>query len=178
MKTAASLFFSTYMLLLGMPSLAQEAKIDAPNIVPITALLTSSGQPSADALGKLGQAGYKAVVYLAPSTVPDAVKDEAEILKQQGIEFLNIPIDFGKPTPEDFERFAAFLQGHTDKKVLVHCQINMRGSSMVFLYRVLINKEAPEKAYEAVIKVWSPSGVWKKFITTQLRKNAIAFQLY
>lgn len=65
-----------------------------------------------------------------------------------------------------------------DKKVLVHCQVNMRASSMVFLYRVLRLKEPPERAYEAVEQVWSPRGAWRRLIVEQLREHGIAFEPY
>jgi hypothetical protein len=42
-----------------------------------------------------GRAGGGAVIYLAPPTVPDAMAGEAEIVRRQGLEFINIPIRFG-----------------------------------------------------------------------------------
>ena len=69
----------------------------------------------------------------------------------------------------------ADLKGH---KVLVHCQVNMRASSMTFLYRVIIRKDPPEQAYEAVAGVWSPAGPWKALLVSQLKKHNIAFEPY
>jgi hypothetical protein len=54
----------------------------------------------------------------------------------------------------------------------------MRASSMVFLYRVIVRREEPERAYEAVARVWSPSGPWKALLLAQLRKAGIAFDPY
>jgi len=157
---------------------AAEAKLAAPNIVPITPRLVTSGQPTAESLATLGQLGFEAVIYLAPLTVSDAVPAEPELLARQRIEFLNIPIVFDSPGAADFEALANALDRWRDKKVLVHCQVNMRASSMVFLYRVLRLKEAPELAYEAVEKVWSPRGAWHRLIVDQLRKHQIAFEPY
>lgn len=160
------------------PLHAQELKIDAPNVVPITDRLVTSGQPTAEALAKLKQQGFEAVIYLAPTTVSDAVADEQRIVESQGLTWVNIPIHFQKPTAADFQRFVETVKGMTGKKILVHCQVNMRASSIVFLYRTIVNRESPEKAYESVIKVWSPSGVWKDLISTQLAQHQIQFQLY
>jgi protein tyrosine phosphatase (PTP) superfamily phosphohydrolase (DUF442 family) len=163
----------------GCPAITwSEGTLAAPNVVPITPQLVTSGQPSAEALARLGQQGFQAVVYLAPLTLPDAVKDEPEILARQHIEFVNIPIAFGKPTAQDFEQVAATLDRWKDKKVLVHCEVNMRASSMVFLYRTLRLKEKPEVAYEAVEKVWSPRGVWRELIVAQLKSKGIEFEPY
>ena len=65
-----------------------------------------------------------------------------------------------------------------DRKVLVHCQVNMRASSMVFLYRTITLKEQPLAAYHAVQRVWSPNGAWRKLIEGQLRKHGISFELH
>ena len=155
-----------------------DERIEAPNVVPITATLVTSGQPTANALAHLGAQGYGAVIYLAPTTVEDAVAGEAEIVRKQGLEWVNIPINFGKPTDEDVQTFFATMEKFKDKKVLVHCQVNMRASSMTFIYRAVVRHERPELAYDAVSKVWSPRGVWKQLIVTQLRKASIPFEPY
>lgn len=157
---------------------AAEARLAAPNVVPIAPRLVTSGQPTADSLAALGQLGFEAVIYLAPMSVPDAVAAEPELLARQRIEFLNIPIDFGEPSSADVETVANALDRRRDKKVLVHCQVNMRASSMVFLYRVLRLKEPPERAFEAVEQVWSPRGAWRRLIVEQLREHGIAFEPY
>lgn len=165
-----------------MPTFAwaqnKTTRLNAPNVVEISPRLVTSGQPSAASLGELGSQGFKAVIYLAPLSVPDAIRDEPLILERQRIEFINIPIRFNNPTEADFEQFSRTLQSFGDGKVLVHCQVNMRASSMVFLYRVLVAKESPDKAYESVSKVWSPDGPWKQLMVSQLRKNGIAFEIY
>jgi protein tyrosine phosphatase (PTP) superfamily phosphohydrolase (DUF442 family) len=165
-------------LALSSGVLANEAIIQAPNVVPISPRLVTSGQPTKDALSHLAAQGFGAVIYLAPLTVPDAVPGEADIIRQQGMEFINIPIQFGKPTEADFQAFVEAMNKFHDRKVLVHCQVNMRASSMTFLYRVVVNHEDPEQAYESVARVWSPEGPWKELLTLQLRKAGIAFEPY
>ena len=153
-------------------------RIDAPNAVFISSRLVTSGQPTAAALALLSAQGFGAVIYLAPPTVSDAVRDEARIVEKQGISYVNIPIGFNNPTEADFESFEAAMVKIADRKVLVHCQVNMRASSMVFLHRVIYGKEDPDTAYESVAKVWSPEGPWKALIVALLRKNRIAFDPY
>lgn len=157
---------------------AQSSSLDAPNLVVISPRLVTSGQPSAAALARLGALGFAADIYLAPPTVPDAVRDEAAIVERQGLAYVNIPIRFDRPTEADFEAFVAAMAGFADRKVLVHCQVNMRASTMVFLHRVIVGREAPEPAYEAVARVWSPRGPWKALMIGLLRKNDIAFDPY
>ena len=163
------------LLLLACNAQAQVLLKAPPNVVAIDARLTTSGQPSAAWLETLGSRSIEAVIYLAPLSVDDAVPDEPQILKRQGIEFEHIPIAFNQPTGADFDRFAAAMTRLQERKVLVHCQVNMRASSMVFLYRAIVLKEDPQSAFDAVEKVWIPSGVWQRFIAAQLKEHAIVF---
>jgi len=172
------LLAAAVMLAAGRSASAADAALKAPNVVPISARLVTSGQPGAAALSQLSALGFGAVIYLAPPTVPDAVPDEADIVRKQGLEFVNIPIAFGQPTEADVESFIAAMNRLGDRKVLVHCQVNMRASSMTFLYRVIVGREPPEQAYESVAKVWSPQGPWKRLLVAQLRKAGIAFEPY
>jgi hypothetical protein len=63
--------------------------------------------------------GSEAVIYLAPPTVSDAVRDEALIVARQGLMFVNIPIKFDNPTEKDFETFTSVLSALATRKVLV-----------------------------------------------------------
>ena len=156
---------------------AQTPRLVAPNVVEASSQLVTSGQPSSDALAGLKALGFDAVIYLAPPNVADAVRDEQLIVTRQGLTFINIPIKFDNPTEADFEIFASLLQGLGNRKVLVHCQINLRASSMVFLYRVIVLKVEPRVAYESVSSVWAPDGPWRKLIEGQLRKHKVTFEL-
>jgi len=158
-------------------ALGQASRLDAPNVVEISSTLVTSGQPSAAALGTLKARGFEAVIYLAPPTVHDAVRDEQLIVTRQGLTYVNIPIRFERPTDADFEAFAAAMQKLGQRKTLVHCQINMRASSMVFLYRVIYLKQDPKLAYNAVSGVWVPEGAWRRLIEDELRKHKVAFEL-
>jgi protein tyrosine phosphatase (PTP) superfamily phosphohydrolase (DUF442 family) len=156
---------------------AQNAPLAATNVVEISPHLVTAGQPSAEALAGLKAQGFDAVIYLAPPTVQDAVRDEALIVGRQGLVFVNLPIRFDNPTEADYESFAAVLGALGNRKLLVHCQVNMRASSLMFLYRAIVLKESPRTAYEAVSRVWTPEGPWRRLIEAQLRKHGVAFEL-
>ncbi|MBV8501980.1 MAG: protein tyrosine phosphatase family protein [Paucibacter sp.] len=151
------------------------APANPPNLTPIDANLTTSGQPSAQWLATLKEQGFEAVIYLAPPTVEDAVKDEPLIVGRQGLVWANLPIRWDAPADADYETFAALLKSLRGKKVLVHCQVNFRASTLTFLYRVLVEKTDPQQAWEAVSKVWTPRGPWKELMLDRLKKNGVAF---
>lgn len=162
----------------GVAVSAPVFKLDAANVVIISPRLVTSGQPTPKALASLALQGFGADIYLAPPTVSDAVRDEAGIVKRQGVAYVNIPIKFNHPTEADFAAFSSAMRRFSDRKVLVHCQINLRASSMVFLYRTIVGGEDPDRACEAVTRVWVPEGPWKVLITRLLRENHIAFEPY
>ena len=130
--------------------------------------LQSSAQPSADWLAQVREKGYDLVVNLAPPQSHGSIREEGGIVGAKGVAYVNIPVDFGKPTAEDFRLFSEVMKAAREKKVYVHCQVNMRGSAFVFLYRV-IHEGAP--VGETALKmngVWAPDRVWKKFIDDTL----------
>src|SRR6187549_3252807 len=129
------------------PAPAPVAGIVAPNVVVATPLLVTAGQPDRASLLKLKSEGYAAVISLAPGNTADAVRDEAEILKAQGIEFVHVPIPWQKPEASHLEATAAALKRYQGQKVLVHCQMNMRASAVTFLYRAIYAKEDPAAAW-------------------------------
>ena len=115
-----------------------------------------------------------------------ALPGEADIVRRQGLEFVNIPIEFGNPTTADFE---SFVEGHAalpsipqgeraQAEVRRQSRVNMRASTMIFLYRAIIDRESPEQAYEAVARVWLPGGPWKRLLVSELREAGIAFEPY
>lgn len=148
----------------------------APNRVDVSPTLITSGQPTREFLKALTSEGVQAVVYLAPPSVPDALADESRLVGAQGIAFVNIPMDWNRPTAEDFETFTRVMQALAPRKVYVHCQMNFRASSMVFLHRVVTLKESPEKAWESVQRAWVPNATWKAYILSVLKAKGIAYE--
>lgn len=140
--------------------------------------LHSSAQPSADWLAQAKAKGYDVVINLAPPQSHGSLKDEGGIVGAKGVVYVNIPVDFEKPTAEDFRLFSELVKAARGKSVFVHCQVNLRGSSFVFLYRV-IHEGAP--IGETAIRlngVWAPDRVWKKFIDDTLAANGRRNEVY
>lgn len=177
-RLALPLAIALVALALAAPAARARSWPDAPpNLVQATPTIFTSGQPPAKSLESLKAQGFEAVTYLAPPTVQDAVRDEARIVGSQGIVWVNIPVAFGNPTARDFETFAEVMKALGSRKVLVHCQVNLRASTMTFLYRVIVGKENPEKAWKDVTRIWVPEGPWKRLVETELKKNGVAFDI-
>jgi protein tyrosine phosphatase (PTP) superfamily phosphohydrolase (DUF442 family) len=150
--------------------------IVAPNVHVISPTLTTAGQPDRASLQNLKANGYEAVIYLAMGDTKDAVSDEADLLKGQAIQYVHVPIPWQTPVTKHLTAMAEALKTMEGKKVLVHCQMNMRASAMTFLYRTIYAKEDPAVAWKDVKAVWTPADQWGKFVEDQLKANGIQFK--
>ena len=147
------------------------------NYVVATDRLHTAGQPDAAALAMLAEQGFELVVNLAPPSSANAVADEGKLVAEDGPTYVNIPVVWQKPTYEDFELFSAVMNGARDRKVLVHCQLNMRASAFTFLYRVIHEKTPPEEALTALRAVWIPRDQWATFTADVLARHNVDFKL-
>lgn len=155
-------------------AIAQEEPIAANHVI-VDARLHTSGQPQAAMLAKLGERGFETVINLAPPTVQGAVAEEPTLLETSGVEYVNIPVDFRNPTYDDFMRFSDAVRGAREGQLLVHCQVNARGSMFTFLYRVVHESVPPAEAFDLVKRVWTPNDVWTAFGRDVLARNGIEF---
>lgn len=147
------------------------------NYVAATERIHTAGQPSAEALSTLAEQGFELVVNLAPPGNQGAVADEGKLVAEDGPTYVNIPVNWQRPTYEDFALFSAVMNGARDRKVLVHCQLNMRASAFTFLYRVVHENVTPEEAMKALRAVWIPRDQWATFSADVLKRHGIDFAL-
>jgi protein tyrosine phosphatase (PTP) superfamily phosphohydrolase (DUF442 family) len=137
-------------------------------------VLSSSGQPNAEQLQAVSNAGFERVVFLAFSDHEHSLQHEDRIVKGHGMEYAQIPIDWEAPTKSDFYMFAGLLQRAPQKKTLVHCQVNFRASTFSFLYRVLYEDVPVAAAKEDMNSVWVPNATWRQLIFDVLEENGVA----
>lgn len=134
------------------------------NYVENSPRISSAGMPARRQFAAIAEAGFGAVVNLAPPDTFGVHEDEQALVERQGMRYFNLPIDFAAPRAEDYERFAAILRQNRDQRILVHCHLNMRASTLVFLYRVVELGEDPDRAFDDVARMWQPDAPWQKFM--------------
>jgi protein tyrosine phosphatase (PTP) superfamily phosphohydrolase (DUF442 family) len=155
---ALSLFVAAF------PALAQQPE----NLVHWRPGLDSAAQPTTAWLGKVKEEKYDVLVNLAPPQVHGSIANEGGLVATTGVTYVNIPVNFGKPTAEDFRFFSEVLKANKDRSVFVHCQVNMRGTAFTFLYRVIYENADPRESLQKLQSVWTPDGVWRRFIEETL----------
>lgn len=133
----------------------------------------SAGQPTEEQFSAIAEAGYERVVYIAFTNNPNALPDADQIVKGLGMEYMQVPVAFDNPLPDDFYAFADSMQRNTEKKTLLHCQVNARATAFSFLYRVIYDDVPVSEAKEDMNTVWQPNEVWRDFIFEVMGQNDV-----
>lgn len=163
------------LFLLFAAAAAQAAELqDISNYRAYSDTFASSGQPTAEDLQTLRDAGFERIVYIAWSDHENSLPHEDRLVKAQGMEYLHIPVDWQAPTASDFYLFAGAMQRAPQRKTLLHCQVNYRASAFSFLYRVIYDKVPLAEAKRAMNSVWTPNETWRDLIFEVLADNDIS----
>jgi protein tyrosine phosphatase (PTP) superfamily phosphohydrolase (DUF442 family) len=158
------IFVLITIALLAQPVAAAADLADASNYREYSERFASSGQPTAAQLENAAELGFERIVYLAFTDDGTAIEREDSIVKELGMEYIHIPVDFGNPTVDDFKAFARIMAGNDVPKTLLHCQVNFRASTFSFLYRTIILHVSMLDAKEDLDSVWVPNEIWFRFI--------------
>ena len=136
----------------------------------------SAGQPTKEQLAMLKSAGYERIAYIAFSNSRGAIADEDAIVKELGMDYVQVPVVWDAPTKSDFYAFAGAMQREPARKTLLHCQANFRASAFAFLYRVLYEGVAVGEAKADMNSVWQPNETWRALIFEVLEDNDVSPQ--
>jgi len=138
--------------------------MDAENTYQVFDWLWSSGQLSGRDIARLPALGIEAVINLALPTSSNALPGEAELITRQGLAYIQIPVEWEQPKPEQFAQFVGVLDAFAGRKVWIHCARNMRVSAFIYLYRKHVLGESEEHASFPMREVWSPNDLWQEFL--------------
>ena len=135
--------------------------------------LSSSGMPTAEQMNAVAEAGIQMVINLAPHDVPNAVPGEKELIESLGMQYINIPVNWGTPTRDGLNIFMDAMDANQDKKIHVHCEANFRASAFIAMYRILRLGWKPEDALEVMHTIWDEDAypVWKMFIEDAMKRS-------
>ena len=133
----------------------------------------SAGQPTREQFQTIADNGFERVVYIAFTNNQNALPDADLIVKGLDMEYMQVPVDFSNPLPDEFYAFADAMERNKDKKTLLHCQVNARATAFSFLYRVIYDDISISEAKADMNTVWQPNEVWRDFIFEILANNEI-----
>jgi protein tyrosine phosphatase (PTP) superfamily phosphohydrolase (DUF442 family) len=145
--------------------------MDAANTHQVFDWLWTSGQLSRQDILELPELGIDIVVNLALPASSNALPGEAELVTGLGMAYVQIPVEWEQPEPDQFVRFAGVLQAFSGQKVWLHCAKNMRVSAFIYLYRKLVLGEDDASASFPMCEVWTPNPLWQAFIDNVLSRG-------
>ncbi|MCW6036890.1 protein tyrosine phosphatase family protein [Spirulina subsalsa FACHB-351] len=142
-----------------------------PHYLAISPTLATSGQPRAEHFTWIQQAGYKTVINLAPVDSGYSLINEADLVTEQGMDYVYIPVIWENPTLENFATFVQAIEARKEQKKWVHCAMNMRVSAFIYLYNCLYNKMSEAEAKIKLETIWTPNKVWQNYINNVFQKG-------
>jgi protein tyrosine phosphatase (PTP) superfamily phosphohydrolase (DUF442 family) len=126
--------------------------------------LVSAGQPTPEEFVAIRDAGYELIINLVPVDAGMALANEREIVQSLGLEYVHIPVVWDSPQLSDVETFFKTLQANPGKKIFLHCEVNYRASSFLYLYRRMVLGVDEKQARQDLQWIWAPNPTWTKFI--------------
>jgi protein tyrosine phosphatase (PTP) superfamily phosphohydrolase (DUF442 family) len=134
--------------------------------------VTTSGVVGEKILSNLRNEGYDALINLLPGDNDYAVPGEDEIVGEQGLHYVYIPVDFAAPSQADFDAFVKAMDEMGNKTVHVHCAANFRVSAFYSLYAMRNGWWTEAQADEHIRSIWNPEQypAWEMFIAVQRQK--------
>ena len=168
-KLYATICLSFVAVMLLSDFKATEAQMDHAHSGPvmnyhrIDERLVTGGHLIDDGAAALGEQGIDIVIDLRD----DSPRGEAQRFAEHGIRWVNVPVEWSDPRPEDFQRFAELMNEHRGEHVLVQCAANYRASAMTYLYRVVVEGVPEEKALADMRAIWNPdeNRTWRAYIS-------------
>lgn len=126
----------------------------------------TGGQPTEQQLRDAAAEGVRAVINLAPSGTSSALADEAGLVSALGMQYHHIPVDWSRPTEDDFAAFEQVMQALPAEKTLIHCAANFRVTAFYALYALkhLGWTDAQADAFRDSIWRGSDYPVWEAFV--------------
>lgn len=141
-----------------------EALVGAYHYLQFSPRIATSGVVAPAGFARIAAAGYSAVINLLPADNEFAVADEAQRVMELGMDYIDIPVDFERPSETDFDEFCEALEENPKAKVWVHCAANFRVSCFTALYACKYLGWSPRQAGQLVHQVWQPDRAWQAFL--------------
>ena len=136
------------------------------NYFQITDNVGTSGQPRGDQFADIAAEGYETVINLAMHNSNEAIPEEGNIVTEQGMTYIHLPVPFDNPTRAHLKKFIDIMSALEGSKVWVHCVVNKRVSAFMYHYLTKVKGYEPEPATSPVLREWEPEmeHVWQSFM--------------
>lgn len=152
-----------------MPS-AFQAVSGVANACQILPTVISGGQPTAEQLRNLKAAGGEIVLDLRDPMEPRPV-DEAALVRELGMEYVNVPVRAGSLDDATLEQILAALRRAGDRTVFFHCGSGSRVGGALIPYFILDQGMEEQDAVEQAMRVGLRSAEYMEWGLDYARRN-------
>ncbi len=144
------------------------------NVKKVDDRLVLGGQPSAEQLRSVADAGFDAVINLSTNDPRYALPDEQGLVRDLGMQYHYLPVQWDAPAPDDFDRYVELMDSLAGKKILVHCAANYRVSVFHALHAMARQQLSSDEADAFIASVWQPAEhpQWAAFIAAIKQRGA------
>jgi protein tyrosine phosphatase (PTP) superfamily phosphohydrolase (DUF442 family) len=112
----------------------------------------TGGQPNAAQLRALKEAGGEIVLDVRDPMEPRLVDEEA-LVRQLGMEYVNIPVGAGSLDDSTLERILGVLRGAGERTVFFHCGSGNRVGGALIPYFILDQQMEEQDAVDQAMRV-------------------------
>lgn len=136
------------------------------NFKQINDHIITGGQPMEAQLRAAAAEGFETVINLATLDPRYALPDEAGLVRELGMEYIHIPVEWGNPQKSDFAAFEAAMRTAVTHKTLIHCAANYRVTAFYSLYAMKHLGWTAAQADALMAHVWKPGEypIWDQFV--------------
>jgi uncharacterized protein (TIGR01244 family) len=144
--------FPASVALLAFASLAGasgQETFGIPNATFPEPRLMAAGQPTGEQLQLLAEEGYKTVIDLRTAEEHRGF-DEAEAARENGLAYLNVPVDLQTLDQATVDRFLEAMR-KAERPLILHCASSVRVGALYYAWLVL-GEDVPARAAMAKAK--------------------------
>jgi protein tyrosine phosphatase (PTP) superfamily phosphohydrolase (DUF442 family) len=151
-------------------SKAFDALSDVPNACQILPNVITGGQPNAAQLRALKIAGGEIVLDIRDPMEP-RIPDEPALVRELGMEYVNIPVRAGSLDDATLDRIMAILRGTGERIMFFHCGSGNRVGGALIPYFILDQDLTEEDALDQAMRVGLRSAEIMEWGLNYARRN-------
>ena len=99
------------------------------NYLKVSDLIHTSGQPKPEEFKVIRSLGVDTIINLSMPDSESVLPSEGELVTQNGMNYLHIPVVWTAPQVSQFNFFQTVMAFHKNKNIWVHCALNWRVAS-------------------------------------------------
>jgi protein tyrosine phosphatase (PTP) superfamily phosphohydrolase (DUF442 family) len=149
---------------------AFQALRDVANACQILPHVITGGQPTAEQLKALKEAGGGIVLDIRDPMEPRPV-DEAALVRHLGMEYVNVPVRSGALDDSTLERILSVLRGAGERTVFFHCGSGNRVGGALIPYFILDEGMEEQDAVDQAMRVGLRSAEMMEWGLDYARRN-------